>query len=1154
MKILFRRYGGGVLFLTVLVIFVLGMADRNFYIGGDLTIPLSPKQNMEKMYLWANGQESFSFCAPLLFSYYTVLEKVGITANVSQKILILVGFAGQFIFMYKLFLLLFGKGSDESRKLMAYFAATAYALNPAYFLVVNGYLPLLGFPLATYILVLYMKGGGIIRALTFSLALDFFFLSDMPQPKMTLVFILAAIFTVYIFRHTQNISVKQVIKRTAALALVCTITNLWILVPLVQSALYGDVGVFTKDVARQNGMADFALADIYYIGRFFNRNIVDYYPKLSKFLVSPVFILYTLGLWLLLTAGTYKVLSRRDGRRVLASLYLALLFFIVLAKGPNPPLGWIYRLFVIYVPFASVFRTTSSIAVAATFFFSLGLPFAVKELLSNATPRKTTFVFSALIVTNILVFLPIPLGFKFFNQYGSLPNQKGYTIPDDYFKVNDILAKLDDDYKILSLPMVNGYVKKDWGYFGPDIASWITDRTDYFRVNDYGLSLNKQDTLFTQPKSYVTREWNNIGYILLQKDTVGGFLPEPNNFINRELVFNGKYLALYKLKNESFSSRTEIRTTSQYVKISGNVDRLSDAKELVSDNGLQDFVIVDKQSAEGPLYTIAKEMQQTITDAPEWNRGWSWPNATTNPKNILYILPEIHEWVAEHTATKPESKYDLLLWHASKRLEEINAYDLDAVTLEANLDKYDKKVATLISALDTVTKKDRNKNYWEFVQKAVAYARKGYQTLEERDPKVDLVYLNRVRDTYMRVWDWIKKNADYYGCKDFCYKLDIVAEGEYTILSNDPRANKVDVDQLGTFPLHAETDSSWTHTDPINLKKQRYSTKLVYEKEDSLANGLSWTRFNGTTETPELLFGTVDTNIKLGKEKLHISNTSDAYYYLPIDPWETGTTYRISFDYNTGQGILKTVVIYQPKITIESVWHGEEKPREPQYVIQFSNELSYSGDSNVGCDYKEEGACYAHTEFSFVPDAAGKNGKLVITGASSNKLTFFYPVGVRNVKITKVKPATIVAYSDLNTKPALITSSPSSVISYEKTDPTKYRVKLVNPNKDSYLVLNENFGEWRVYVSDGTNSSRSLPKRLETLFLPSIPESDHFTINGFANAWKIRSIQPGSAKELDLVVEYFPQKVFYIALLVSLLSVVLLLAVSGVYNLRKAGK
>lgn len=79
-------------------------------------------------------------------------------------------------------------------------------------------------------------------------------------------------------------------------------------------------------------------------------------------------------------------------------------------------------------------------------------------------------------------------------------------------------------------------------------------------------------------------------------------------------------------------------------------------------------------------------------------------------------------------------------------------------------------------------------------------------------------------------------------------------------------------------------------------------------------------------------------------------------------------------------------------------------------------------------------------------------------------------------------------------------------------NPTKYEIK-VNVSSPYVLVLNNKFNSnWK--ISDKTAS--------------------HFTINGFANAWNV-----SKTGEYSLIIEYGPQKYFYIGWLVTIISMAL---------------
>ena len=76
-------------------------------------------------------------------------------------------------------------------------------------------------------------------------------------------------------------------------------------------------------------------------------------------------------------------------------------------------------------------------------------------------------------------------------------------------------------------------------------------------------------------------------------------------------------------------------------------------------------------------------------------------------------------------------------------------------------------------------------------------------------------------------------------------------------------------------------------------------------------------------------------------------------------------------------------------------------------------------------------------------------------------------------------------------------------------NPTKYEVK-VNANSPYILVLNNKFNSnWKISDKDAN--------------------AKHFMINGFANAWNI-----SKTGEYSLIIEYNPQKYFYIGWLVTI--------------------
>jgi len=97
---------------------------------------------------------------------------------------------------------------------------------------------------------------------------------------------------------------------------------------------------------------------------------------------------------------------------------------------------------------------------------------------------------------------------------------------------------------------------------------------------------------------------------------------------------------------------------------------------------------------------------------------------------------------------------------------------------------------------------------------------------------------------------------------------------------------------------------------------------------------------------------------------------------------------------------------------------------------------------------------------------------------------------------------------------------------------SKYKIKITDIDEPFLLNFLESFDNyWRLYARNGFSK-----KRL----------TDHFMINGYANGFiidpkileekGILEMKENGKYDLELVMEYFPQRLFYLALLVSLLA------------------
>lgn len=95
------------------------------------------------------------------------------------------------------------------------------------------------------------------------------------------------------------------------------------------------------------------------------------------------------------------------------------------------------------------------------------------------------------------------------------------------------------------------------------------------------------------------------------------------------------------------------------------------------------------------------------------------------------------------------------------------------------------------------------------------------------------------------------------------------------------------------------------------------------------------------------------------------------------------------------------------------------------------------------------------------------------------------------------------------------------IIQFEKINPTKYKVKVVNAKGHYYLIFSEAFHRnWKVFIPKD-----ELP----------LPESRHLVVNGYANAWNITPQDTGGKENYELIVEMTDQRIFYVSLALSII-------------------
>jgi hypothetical protein len=187
----------------------------------------------------------------------------------------------------------------------------------------------------------------------------------------------------------------------------------------------------------------------------------------------------------------------------------------------------------------------------------------------------------------------------------------------------------------------------------------------------------------------------------------------------------------------------------------------------------------------------------------------------------------------------------------------------------------------------------------------------------------------------------------------------------------------------------------------------------------------------------------------------------------------------------------------------------------------------------------------------------------------------FGDVGFKNIEVRRIPEPKVVLrkVTELTNNDLMGNGGQIPKIAFVKVNPTKYKVKVEGAKEPYTLIFSENFHKgWRVYkktqsskfnpegeqvsygarvqndygetiadyfggeIKEGTHRNVFIePGTFETWGKKSI-SADHLIVNGYANSWYIEPEDVGGAENYELIVEFWPQRLLYIGIFISILT------------------
>lgn len=1116
--------------ILALVTTLTNLGFKGSFIGYDAgATPHFPEKTLKKFayYFWdgfhAPGDPSFLGTQSLIwFNFFALLNKIFLNPIVSQRIIYFLaifisGFSAYYLTRTTLRLIF------PKVKAMAYLyfgslvAAVIYMFN--YYTMLLFSQPNLNFQcfylfgplaLAKIIEITEVSSLRFRHLLGLSLLLVIIFSSNIAS---IVIFFFVIFLYLAFFLYSKRFKGKHLIKPTCQFILLIVLLTSYIWLPILASGenpWFYTINFGEEETAdsltrilKENFLSsarfNSKISSFLNLFRLIGVMIWSSFPYYKIFRDNSGLVILSFLLPSLLLLGLATSFYKKVKRKHILFFFLSLMvIFLFLSKGLHRPFSNIYLKIYQLVPYFEMFRASYPKfipVVIMTYSVFLGI-FTYSFLVSLSKKLKKfkkiklwIFIISFLFLSAILVH-----NWPFFSGK-AVKETDLCIIPQDYYKVNDYLKKDKELNKIFKIPPLSGKLlswEEDGEYHGADLDPVIFDKpilnslwfiqNGFVTQPDPFVGFHLEESL---PKIINIFDIFNVRYILLHKDS----------FKTRDYGVGGGFKDYQRERRTKIIKRILAKEDSvKLVLTTKNLDlyKIDDSvfsreiyvpeKIYFIEGGLSDlfYKYPFKRANEGRmlLFSTLKDVKDafSLDKVDEFFVKGELKNRISEEELEILVKPE--ELHFPYVRWKPGNLiYSLVLkkeqfdkWKVRKDLEKL---------FENYLFYGNKRVSEMMAFNISDLKDDVLKNYKKEMEGAIDILGK-MKELESEDFVSSWVKLKGI------LWTHQDKVEEIYG------KIAVFEELNQEL---DELRGKPDFSKLVyhfEIPKEGEYD--------IFLRDENGEWSKVASREFKEGN-------------QEFVVPLGDVGENLLDDNLRIKN------YLP------DSIYRISFDYQAPGG--------------GSLFVSEGKP-----------------DKVASTTLPPTGKEFRHFEMFFKSSSGATRGDLHLSVSN-----------VENLKVEWVYQPEIILKSINGINELMTYKEQLPKITFVKINPTKYRV-LVEGAKEPYtLIFSESFHkDWKAYVNlqpSGLISPLPLSEQLplkenivtsyfngeikegehQNIFLnkatfetwgkKAIPEERHYLVNGYANSWYLTPEDAGGREDYELIIEFKPQRFFYIGLAVS---------------------
>ena len=891
----------------------------------------------------------------------------------------------------------------------------------------------------------------------------------------------------------------------------------------------------------------------------------DYFAKHYSYFFTP--ILLSIPILIII----YFLFKKRLGEKHHLVLGLMLIIIGFLSKGVNGLFGRVYEFMVMNFPFFSIFKSAEEKwGTLFIFLLTLYLIFIFKELKKD---RVYQFMITFFIIYVMYSAVPFLTG-NFLPDYKYNEQVIGSKRFLDKTEYQNLRRQLNNDplqYRVLSLPGSWNYqvalqIAGKRFYTGNDPVLSNTNKAFIAPYN--GTFTERFGVLFdsiSKPDYLNLLGLYNIKKIVINKDMYPWFgfqpkesVPEMEAIFDKNLTSSkNQAIDLYDV-GDYFLPRFYIPNKVVYSPLSAQEDlpgivsfkdfsqrsaiflspgtktdeRKPFENNLVKTNSQEVVLVGDIQSAvdESILRAGVEGMNPG---------GVLFPYVRWKPGSFIYPYIQRKEQKAkDQVRDNQKLLFEQHLLFAAKRISEIQKWDLklDEKAFDEVLERYQKEMVEAIENLNTIRSEGEDtfillakiEVSFEAHSKRLQDILSG-DYLKEENEKVKFAD-SILNDVDKKLKETIK---EYQQTK---YYFEIPQEGEYEILTDKSgkslgwKIENTSLNQDEKFIASMsgqQNDDRWLSYGKRLFNKGNYFLTLIPPPVENLLT----TSWEGTENMAE-----VGDEVKLFGQK---------NIYQEIKRWQPSRAYKLLFKYKTDLDLLKTVLVEEDG-KVDTTWFDkgilDNPPVKTRVLVDAS--LRTGGNWNT---------------FETVVNSSrnATSAKLFFTTTSGRE--GFSSAELKEVKIEPiVEPLMILK---------MIQKDYSSVpkITFNKINPTKYVIDIEDATDPYYLVFSESFHRgWKAYIDisqkskiKSQNDTNQIvasyftgeinERKPQNIFLDQstfetwgkrpLPDDRHIVMNGYANSWFITPQDSGGQTNYRIVVEYWPQQLFYIGLLVTALAI-----------------